>query len=119
MYPKWSNEEVLVGIQIESVEAVKNIDEILKVEGIDMCLSGRGDIAKSLGIPGQKNHPRVLELEEKIFDAAKRHGKYISVNLDPTNASFSENVAKWKSRGAQVITLGHDVAIVRKVSKMQ
>lgn len=113
-YIKWSNEEVLLGIQIESVEAVKNIDEILMVEGIDMCLSGRNDIAKSLGMPGQKNHPKVLELEEEIFNAAKKHGKSISVNLDPASGNFAENVAKWKSKGAQVITFGHDISIIKK-----
>jgi 4-hydroxy-2-oxoheptanedioate aldolase len=113
-YIKWSNEEVLLGIQIESVEAVKHIDEILMIEGIDMCLSGRNDIAKSLGVPGQKNHPKVLELEEEIFNAAKKHGKSISVNLDPASVNFAENVAKWKSKGAQVITFGHDVSIIKK-----
>lgn len=113
-YPKWSNEEVLLGIQIEDVKAVDKIDEILTVEGIDMCLSGRGDIAKSLGLPGQKNHPKVLETEEKIFEAAKKYGKSISVNLDPTSPSFGENVVKWKNNGARVITLGHDIPIVKK-----
>jgi len=113
-YTKWSNEEVLLGIQIENIEAVNKMDEILTVEGIDMCLSGRGDLAKSLGVPGQKNHPLVLEAEEEIFAAAKRHGKSISVNLDPTAANYIEGLKKWKSKGAQVITLGHDILLIKK-----
>jgi|SRR5665648_20072 len=113
-YTKWSNKEVLLGIQIENIEAVNNMEEILSVEGIDMCLSGRGDLANSLGVPGQKNHPSVLEAEEKIFDAAKRHGKSISVNIDPTANNYIENLRKWKNKGAQVITLGHDILLVKK-----
>lgn len=112
-YAKWSNEEILLGIQIESKEAAGNLEKILDVDGIDMIGSGRGDLANALGLTGQKNHPAVLALEEKIFNAAIRRGKAISVNLDPTASDFAETVALWKKK-AQVITLGHDITILRK-----
>lgn len=112
-YCKWSNEELLLGFQIESKEAADNLEETLGVDGIDMIGSGRGDLSNSLGLTGQKNHPAVLALEEKIFATAKRRGKYISVNLDPTAPKFAEEVAAWK-RKAQVITLGHDITIIRR-----
>lgn len=112
-YAKWSNEEILLGIQIESKEAADNLEKTLEVDGIDMIGSGRGDLANALGLTGQKNHPAVLALEEKIFNAAIRRGKAISVNLDPTAPDFAETVALWKKK-AQVITLGHDIAILRK-----
>ena len=113
-YTQWSNEEVLLGIQIESKDAVDRLDEILSVEGIDMIHSGRGDMAKSLGLTGQRNHPMVLAAEQKIFDAAKRHGKSISVHLDPTAPNLAETIATWKTKGAQAITLGHDVTLIKK-----
>ena len=112
-YTRWSNEELLLGVQIESKEAVGNLEETLSLPGIDMVGSGRGDLANALGLTGQKNHPDVLALEEKIFAAARRRGKFVSVNLDPNAADFTESVAAWKKK-AQVITLGHDIAIVRK-----
>ncbi len=112
-YTQWSNEEVLLGIQIESKDAVDRLDEILSVEGIDMIHSGRGDMAKSLGIIGQRNHPMVLAAEQKIFDAAKKHGKSISVHLDPTAANLAEAIATWKTKGAQAITLGHDITLIK------
>jgi hypothetical protein len=65
------------------------------------------------GFTGQKNHPSVLALEEKIFDTARNRGKWISVNLDPTAHDFAETVASWKKK-AQVIKLGHDITILRK-----
>lgn len=113
-YTKWSNEEVLLSIQIESKDAVERLDEILSVEGIDMIHSGRGDIAKSLGVIGQRNHPMVLAAEQRIFDAAKKHGKSISVHLDPTAPNLAETVAAWKVKGAQAITLGHDITLIKK-----
>jgi 2-keto-3-deoxy-L-rhamnonate aldolase RhmA len=112
-YCKWSNEEILLGIQIESKEAADNLEQTLSVDGIDMIGSGRGDLSNALGLTGQKNHPSVLALEEKIFATAKSRGKYTSVNLDPTAPNFAETVASWKKR-AQVITLGHDITLIRK-----
>ena len=113
-YCKWSNEELLLGVQIESKEAADNLEKTLEVEGIDVVGSGRGDLSNSLGLTGQKNHPSVLALEDKIFATAKSRGKYCSVNLDPMAADFAETVAYWKKK-AQVITLGHDIPIIRKV----
>jgi 4-hydroxy-2-oxoheptanedioate aldolase len=112
-YCKWSNEELLLGVQIESKEAADNLEKTLSVDGIDMVGSGRGDLSNALGLTGQKNHPSVLALEEKIFQTAKSRGKYISVNLDPTAPNFAQDVAAWKKK-AQVITLGHDITIIRK-----
>ena len=112
-YAKWSNEEILLGVQIESKEAVDNLDKILDLDGIDIIGSGRGDLANALGFTGQKDHPSVLALEEKIFDTAIKRGKFVSVNLDPTAENFAETVAKWKGK-AQVITLGHDINLVRR-----
>ncbi|MEI7673670.1 MAG: aldolase/citrate lyase family protein, partial [Deltaproteobacteria bacterium] len=66
-YCKWSNEELLLGVQIESKEAADNLEKTLEVEGIDVVGSGRGDLSNSLGLTGQKNHPSVLALEDKIF----------------------------------------------------
>ncbi len=115
-YVKWTNEEILMGIQIETEKAANRLGEILEEasEGIDIILSGRGDLANSLGLPGQKNHPAVLELEERIFKEAKSHGKSISVNLDPTAENFAKNVSYWKDKGADIITLGHDLNLIRK-----
>jgi len=112
-YAKWSNAEILLGIQIESREAADNLEEILGVDGIDMIGSGRGDLANALGLTGQKNHPAVLALEEEIFNKAVGRGKAISVNLDPTAPDFAETAALWKKK-ARVITLGHDITIIRK-----
>lgn len=112
-YAKWSNKEILLGVQIESKEAADNLEEILTVDGIEMIGSGRGDLANALGLTGQNNHPSVLAPEEKIFKAARQRGKSVSVNLDPTAPDFAQTVALWKGK-AQCITLGHDLTLLRK-----
>jgi 4-hydroxy-2-oxoheptanedioate aldolase len=112
-YAAWSNDEVLLGIQIESRQAVDRLEEILDVPGIDLVLSGRGDLAVSLGLPGQKNHAAVLAAEERIFEAAAARGIGMSVNLDPAREDFARELAVWKERGVRVFTLGHDIGLIR------
>lgn len=112
-FTKWSNDEVIVAIQIEDKEAIDNIEDILSVEGIDMVLSGRGDLANSFGVPGQKNHPLVTESEEKIFEIATKKGIAISPQLDPSNEGIDEEVKKWIDYGANVISFGHDISIIK------
>ncbi len=54
-----SNEETLVCLMIEELEAVQNLDEILKVPGVDVLFVGGGDLAQTMGFPGNKNAPEV------------------------------------------------------------
>lgn len=49
--------EVLVVIQIESAEGVRNVEDIVSVPGIGAVLVGSFDLSVSLGIVGQMNHP--------------------------------------------------------------
>jgi len=113
-FTRWTNEEVLLGIQIETLEAIENLDEILAVKGIDIVQSGRGDLSNALGVPGQKTHPRVLEAEERIFGKALSMGLAISPQLDPYAPGFEEEAAGWVEKGAYLISLGIDQAIIKK-----
>ena len=66
-YVKQANEQMLVCVQIEDVEAVANLDEILAVEGIDVFFIGPTDLAQSMGFPGQNGHPDVQKLVQETF----------------------------------------------------
>lgn len=113
-FKEWSNREIMVGIQIESMQALDNIDDILSVRGIDIVLGGRTDLSNALGVPGQKEHPSVLDAEEKIFSAAKSKGIAISPQLDPYAINFVEEIHKWIAEGAEVISLGIDSLLIKK-----
>ena len=77
-YIKFSNAETLVCVMIEEREAVDNLPEILKVEGVDVFFVGAGDLAQSMGFPGNKNAPEVQkvvrEALKRILDAGKCAG---------------------------------------------
>src|SRR5699024_6433812 len=50
------NDETLIIVQIETVEALENIEEIVATEGVDIAFVGNMDLSHSMGIPGQMDH---------------------------------------------------------------
>jgi len=58
-YLEKANSSLIVMIQIEHTDAVKNIDSILKVKGIDAIFIGPYDLSASMGLTGKVNHPEV------------------------------------------------------------
>ena len=69
--PNFGDKTVCI-LLIETVEAVKNIDEIFATEGVDMAIIALFDLSTTLGVSGQFQHPRVLEVIETIEKAARR-----------------------------------------------
>ncbi|MGH3975664.1 MAG: HpcH/HpaI aldolase family protein [Pseudonocardiaceae bacterium] len=67
--------ELLVGLMIESVEAVENLDAMLdQVPGIGLVLIGEGDLSQELGVPRQYEHPTVLEHKDRVLEVCAKHG---------------------------------------------
>jgi 2-keto-3-deoxy-L-rhamnonate aldolase RhmA len=58
------NANTLVGVQLESAQSIKNLDEILTVKGIGFFIIGKNDLSQSLGFPRLNKgfHPRVNEV---------------------------------------------------------
>ncbi len=82
-YTKTANDEVLIVVQIETREAVRNIDDILSVKGIDACYIGPFDLSMSFGshppqlgnVQYERDNPRYIEAFDKVVTAAKKWGK--------------------------------------------
>ena len=68
-----ANADTLVIVQIEHATAVENVEQILSVAGIDAIMVGPYDLSASMGIPGQLDHPRVLDALSRVTTAARRH----------------------------------------------
>ncbi len=71
-YMERANEEIAVIVQVEHIEAVKNIDAILDVPGIDGVFVGPFDLSGSMALPGQINHPQVQEAIAKVIKACEK-----------------------------------------------
>ena len=102
-YIKVSNEQKFVIIQIEDPEPLQELEDIARLEGIDMLFFGPGDFSHSIGAPGQWDHPSILKAREQIAKAAHKHGKFAGTvgSLD----SLQELI----DMGYQFINIGADV----------
>ena len=71
-----ANDEILVVVMAEHVEAIRNIDEILSVPGIDAVFIGPNDLHASMGlVPAfDSDNPEFNAALKEVFTSAKAHG---------------------------------------------
>lgn len=74
-YLSRANAEILIGVQIETVEALNSLDDILAIEGVDMAFIGPSDLSVSCGISSNLKDPRMASHINNILAACRRHGK--------------------------------------------
>jgi len=121
-YGDHANEDIVVMPMIETAEAMKNLDEILSVPGVDGVYVGPSDLSLALGLKprlDQTDAP-VVEAQQKIAEACKRHG--VVAGIHNSTATYA---LKMIAQGYQFVTLASDsrhmamkaaeeVAVVRK-----
>lgn len=106
---KNANDETAVILQAESQRAIDNIEEIVKVPGLDAILIGPYDLSASLGRIGEVNHPEVQEAINRIADVCK--AAEIKLGYFGVNASAVRPAIE---NGFTLITVGVDTLFVIK-----
>jgi 2-keto-3-deoxy-L-rhamnonate aldolase RhmA len=91
-----ADSNVLVACVIEEECAVNEIDAITAIPGIDVIFIGTSDLAFSLGVRGQQDHPKVLAAIKRIVQSAQKHGKYLG-----RPAGTAEDVKRFHEQGFQ------------------
>lgn len=91
---------------IESAPAIKNLDAICSVPGLDAVLIGSHDLTCSLGIPEQYHHPRFDEATRLILTVARRHGIGAGIHwwLD------HESHVRWARAGGNLVMHSSDLS---------
>jgi 2-keto-3-deoxy-L-rhamnonate aldolase RhmA len=101
------NANILTVLQIESRLAVEARDEILSVPGIDAVMIGPADLSISMGIPGQFQHPDLIDAVELIRDTCERKG--IAPGIHTRTGALAK---MWKERGMRFLSCGSDIAFL-------
>jgi 4-hydroxy-2-oxoheptanedioate aldolase len=112
-YMAHSNSERLLIFQIESPEALENVEAIAAVPGYDMLLFGPGDFSHLLGKPGQITAPEVVAARKRVGAAARKHGKFAMAS------GMVAPRAELETEGYGVFTLGADVLGLGQYFKAQ
>jgi 2-keto-3-deoxy-L-rhamnonate aldolase RhmA len=103
-YLRTANAESLVGVQIETKEAMENLEAIAGVNGVDLLFVGPQDLTLSLGLLDDRTNPRVREAMRRVVDACERHGK-----IPGTLAVDPEEKRAAVELGFRFISLASDV----------
>ena len=97
-YIQQANAETMVVAQMESLEAVANIREIVRVPGIDVIFIGPTDLSNSYGAPNDLKNERIQQALQQITEAVVSSDKALGILV--TNA---EAACQWQQRGARYI----------------
>jgi 4-hydroxy-2-oxoheptanedioate aldolase len=98
---------LVVGIQIETAEALADLDGILSVPGIDIAVVGNDDLSLGMGILGELDNPHYIQAVEKMIAACLRHGVLPGIACgDPRLMRF------WADKGMRVFWSANDIAMM-------
>jgi 2-keto-3-deoxy-L-rhamnonate aldolase RhmA len=104
-YRDWSRDESIVIVQIEHIEAIRNLSEILAVDGVDGSIVGPYDLSGSMGFPGDFKKPamrKALHHYEVVSDElGKSKGSHI---VHPERKAIKES----RQKGYRFLALGID-----------
>jgi 2-dehydro-3-deoxyglucarate aldolase len=106
-YLATADKNLLIILQIETAQAVRNVEEILSVDGVDAFFIGPADLSASLGFLGKWNHPKALEATQNVLRAGKKLG--VPAGIHAMNLDVAIEHAK---NGFQFIALSADYAFL-------
>jgi len=70
-----ANDQLFIGVLVEGESGINNLENIARVDGIDMIYIGIYDISQALGIPGDLSHPKVKKLLKDCVAISEKNGK--------------------------------------------
>jgi 4-hydroxy-2-oxoheptanedioate aldolase len=109
-YAGAANDNVIVALQVETADCIKNIDEIAAVPGVDILFLGQNDLCMSMGLyekyvfPQMYTSPELQDATEKLRAAAKRNGVILGLFLFGT-----ARVAEFLKKDFTFISVGNDL----------
>ena len=111
-YVTTANAEVCLLVQVETAKGMENLDEILKVEGVDGVFIGPADLSADMGHPGNATHPDVAAAIRKGL------GKIAASDKAAGILAFNDDVAQtYLEWGAQFLAVGMDVVLLVQTAR--
>lgn len=111
-YVQKSNAETLISIHIETIDAVNRLEDIVKVDGLDVIFIGPTDLSHSLGVPGQPQHPTVQAAIQRIIDIGLKSN--VAVGIMVTNAAAAR---EYRDKGLRYISIGFESVLTPAVKE--
>ena len=109
-YAGGANNNVIVALQVETADCIKNIDEIAAVPGVDILFLGQNDLCMSMGLyekyefPHMYTSPELGTATEKLMAAARKNNVILGLFLFGTS-----RVGEFLDKGFSFISIGNDL----------
>lgn len=110
-YLKEANDALFTIFQIETRQAVENLEKIAAVDGSDVLFVGTGDLSLDMGHPGDLEHPEFVTAIDKVLEMCAKYHKIPGIVT-----SSPEAAAKWVEKGFRIVTIMNDLGIFRSVT---
>jgi 4-hydroxy-2-oxoheptanedioate aldolase len=108
-YARRAQEEICLLVQVETQQALDNIEAICAVEGVDGVFIGPADLHASLGYTGEIANPKVKPLIDSAIQRIRKAGKAPGI-LTPNEA----DARHWLQCGGLFVAVGADVGILAR-----
>ncbi len=103
-YMAQANRDVFIAIQIEHIDAVREVEAIAAIPGIDILFIGPADLAQSMGLIGQWDHPDLWQAIRRVAEAAKSAS--VAWGIMPRGPEHAQQCV---DLGARMLFVGMDV----------
>ena len=101
------NANTMVVFQIETQRAIDARDELLSVPGVDAVMIGPADLSISLGVPGDFQHPKMVEAMSAVRESCDRH------KIAPGTQTRTPELARfWKERGMRFLGCSNETGMI-------
>ncbi|QXF32647.1 2,4-dihydroxyhept-2-ene-1,7-dioic acid aldolase [Photorhabdus luminescens] len=107
-----ANDEICVLVQVETREALRNLPEILKVEGVDGVFIGPADLSSDMGFTDNPHHPEVKAAIEQAISQIKEADKAPGILMSAPN--IAEHYLKL---GALFVAVGIDTTLLARTAE--
>jgi len=109
-YAGAANQNLILALQVETADCIKNIDEIASVPGVDLLFLGQNDLCMSMGLyekykfPDMYTSPELADATAKLVAAAKKNKVILGLFLFGT-----ARVGEFLEKGFPFISVGNDL----------
>ena len=108
-YAQRAHEELCVLVQVETQQALDNLEKIAAVEGVDGVFIGPADLHASLGYPGETNNPKIVPIIDDAIRRIRKAGKAPGILT-----GVEADARRWLECGGLFVAVGADVGVLAR-----
>jgi 4-hydroxy-2-oxoheptanedioate aldolase len=103
-YHEQANETIQLVIMLETLRSLGSVDEILSVEGIDLCLIGASDLTYEMGC--SRTDKAFSDAVAGVLRSAETRGIPVGISVSTADEAF-----RWRSQGISFFLASHDMSL--------